>query len=47
VLVQVGAKVQGGLVVLATINKPLTHPTLLNRPASKKKPVEADPIPLD
>jgi phosphatidylserine decarboxylase len=47
VLVQVGAKVQGGLVVLATINKPLTHPTLLNRPASKKKPVDADPIPLD
>ena len=46
VLVQIGAKVQGGLDILATVNKPLTHPTLLNRPAAKKTK-SADSIPLD
>jgi phosphatidylserine decarboxylase len=47
VLVQVGAKVHGGHDVLATINKPIAHPTLLNRPAPKKKPVADEAIPLD
>jgi phosphatidylserine decarboxylase len=47
VLVQVGAKVQGGLVVLATVNKPIEHPTLLTRPKPKASAAPADPIPLD
>lgn len=46
VLIQVGAKVHGGLDILATVNKPIEHPTLLDRPAPKKQPA-AEPIPLD
>jgi len=46
VLVQVGAKVQGALHVLATVNKPIAIPTLLTRPATKVA-APADPIPLD
>ena len=45
VLVQVGAKVQGALHVLATVNKPIAIPTLLTRPAPKAAPAES--IPLD
>jgi phosphatidylserine decarboxylase len=45
VLVQVGAKVQGALHVLATVNKPIAIPTLLTRPVTKAAPAES--IPLD
>jgi phosphatidylserine decarboxylase len=48
VLTKVGDKVQGAVQVLATVNKPISHPpprTLADLP--RRAPVAADPIPLD
>src|SRR4051812_15486104 len=47
ILIQTGAKVQGGLDVLATVNRPIAPAKAESKPFTRSNNLPADPIPLD